>query len=143
MYTKTANYLDQLKVNIEHRLDSSDGIQGGALIIKGHINAKVEFVSAQKFTKTIENAEELVNSNSFYPRILMATSGSIGAVFDSAVYFVVRIGFSANILEMVREMGKCVRGRHNGSGLVTDGFYLLLLCRDFFYLNQRLYRPQP
>jgi len=63
------------------------------------------------FTKIVDNAEELVNSNSFYPRILMATAESIGAGLDSVdVYSVVRVEFSTSILEMVQEMGRCDRG---------------------------------
>ena len=122
----------------------SDRIKGGALIIHGNMKAEVKFVSAQIFTKTVDNAEELVTSNSFYPRILMATAGSIGAGLDLAdVYSVVRVGFSTSILEMVQEMGRCGRGRQNGNSLVTNDFYLLLSCRNFVYLNQRLHQPQP
>ena len=90
VYTNTASCLDQLKVDIEHWLDSSDGIKGDALIIQGDMKAEVKYVSAQMFTKIVDNAEELVNTNSFYPRILMATAGSIGTGLDSAdVYSVV------------------------------------------------------
>ena len=82
------------------------------MIIHGDMKADVKFVSAQMFTKTTKNAEELVNTNSFYPRILMATAGSIGAGLDSGdVYSVVKVGFPTNILEMVQEMGRCGRGR--------------------------------
>ena len=69
VYTNTANYLDQLEVDVDHWLDSSDGIKGDALIIQSNMKAEIKFVSAQMFTKTVDNAEELVNSNSFYPRI--------------------------------------------------------------------------
>ena len=102
IYTNTANFLDQLKVDVEHWLDSSNDIKGDALIIQGDMKAEVKFVSAQMFTKTVDNAEELVNNNSFYPSILMATAGSIGTCLDLAdVYSVVRVGFSTSILEMV------------------------------------------
>ena len=43
MYTNTVNCLDQLKVDIEHWLDLSDGIKGGALIIQGDMKAEVKF----------------------------------------------------------------------------------------------------
>ena len=69
VYTNTANCLDQLKVDVEHWLDSSDDIKGDALIIHGDMKAEVKFVSASMFTKTVANAEELVNKNQFYPRI--------------------------------------------------------------------------
>ena len=115
VYTNTVSCLDQLKIDVEHWLDSSDGIKGDALIIHGDMKAEVKFVSAQMFTKNTENAKDLVNTNSFYPRILMATAGSIGTGHDSGdVYCVVKIGFSTSILEMVQEMGRCGRGRQNG-----------------------------
>ena len=111
VYTNTASCLDQLKVDVEHWLDSSNGIKGDALIIQGDMKVEIKFISAQMFTKIVDNAEELVNSNSFYPRILMATAESIGAGLDSAdVYSVVRVEFSTSILEMVQEMGRCDRG---------------------------------
>ena len=91
-----------MKVDVEHWLDSGDGIKGDSLIIQGDMKSAVKLVSAQMFTKTVYNAEELVNINSFYPRILMATSGSIGADLDSADFYnVVKVGFSTSILEMV------------------------------------------
>lgn len=94
VYTNTANCLDQLKVDVEHWLDSGDGVKGDSLIIQGDMKAEVNFVSAQMFTITVDNAEELVNSNSLYPMILMATAGSIGAGLDSEdIYRVVRVGF--------------------------------------------------
>ena len=112
VYTNTANFLDQLKVDIEHWLDLSDGINGDALIIHGDMKEEVKFVSDQMFTKTVDYAEELVNINLFYPRILMATDGSIDVGLDSVdVYSVVRVEFSTSILEMVQEMGQCSRGR--------------------------------
>ena len=102
VYTHMANCLDQLKIDVEHWLDSGDGIKGDSLIIQRDMKSEVKLVSTQMFTKTVCNAEELVNSNSFYPRILMATSGSIGAGLDSAdVYSVVKVGFLTSILEMV------------------------------------------
>ena len=90
----------------------SDGINGDALIIHGDMKEEVKFVSDQMFTKTVDYAEELVNINLFYPRILMATDGSIDVGLDSVdVYSVVRVEFSTSILEVVQEMGQCSRGR--------------------------------
>ena len=124
VYTNTANCLDQLKVDVDYWLDSGDVIKGDLLIIQGDMKAEVKLVSAQMFTKTVDNAEELVN-----PRILMATAGSIDAGFDLVdVYSVVRVGFSTSILDMVQEMGRCGRGRWNDNNLVTDDFHLLLSC---------------
>ena len=95
------------------------------------------------FTKTVDNTEDLINSNLFYPRILIATAGSIGVGLDSVdVYSVVRVGFPTSILEMVQEMDRCGHDRQNENGIVTDQFRLLLSCQDCVYLNQLLYLSQ-
>ena len=88
VYTNTASCLDQLKVDVEHWLDSSNGIKGDALIIQGDMKAEVKFISAQMFTKIVDNAKELVNSNSFYPRILMATAGNMVQALIRQMYIV-------------------------------------------------------
>lgn len=40
-------------------------------------------MSVERFTQVKLNPEELINSNKFYPRILLATAGSIGIGLDS------------------------------------------------------------
>ena len=46
------------------------------------------------FTKKVDNAEDLINTNYFYPIILITTSETIDADLDSAdVYSIVHVGF--------------------------------------------------
>ena len=59
-------------------MDMDDSILGDSLVIHGDQKPEVKFVSAERFAETITNLEELINSNKFYPRILLATAGSIG-----------------------------------------------------------------
>ena len=92
----------------------------------------------------MEDPEPLINSNKFYPRVLLATAGSIGAGLDSPdVYAVIRMEFPTSIFEIAQELGRCGWGRTNSTTIVTDHVYLLLSYQDFFYLNTRLYKPSP
>ena len=92
IYTNTASCLDQLRVDLEQWMNSSDNIKGDVLIIHGDMKKEVKFVSAERFTRTVTNPQELIDSNQFYPRILLATAGNIGAGLDSPdVFSVIRI----------------------------------------------------
>ena len=145
VYTNTSSCLEQMQADIELWLDMHETVKGDVIVIYGDLKPEVKFVSAERFTKVIVNPEELVNNNKFYPRILLATAGSIGAGLDSPdVFSVCRAGFPTSIFEMAQEMGRCGRGRSNDTGTVTDNFYLMLSCDDFVYLNTRLYKtPTP
>ena len=141
VYTNTSSCLDQMQADVELWLDMNENIKGDVIVIYGDLKPEVKFVSAERFTKIHGNPEELINNNLFYPRILLATAGSIGAGLDSPdVYSVCRAGFPTSIFEMAQEMGRCGRGRSNDTGTVTDNFYLLLSCDDYIYLNTRLYK---
>ena len=144
VYTNTASCLDLMQSEIELWLDMNDEIKGDVLVINGELKPEVKFASAERFTQVIDNQEELINNNRFYPRILLATAGSIGAGLDSSdVYVVCRAGFPTSIFEMAQELGRCGRGRTNESGIVTDNFHLMLSLDDFIYLNTRLFLPPP
>jgi len=135
-YTNTATSLEPMQQELELWLDMNPDIQGDVLVINGYLKPEVKFVSAERFTEEVEDAESLINSNTFYPRVLLATADSIGAGLDSPdVYAVVRNGFSTSIFELSQEMGRCGRGRTSTTSMVTDHVYLLLSCQDFVYLN--------
>ena len=85
-----------------------------------------------------------MDKNEFYPMILLATAGCIGAGLDSPdAYSVSRIGFPSSITDMVQEMGRCGRGRFSTIGSSVDSMNLCLSLDDYVYLNQRLYLPAP
>ena len=103
---------------------------------------EVKYISAEIFTRSIENSDNLINRNIFFPRILIVTAGSIGDGLDTMdVHSVVRGGYPTSILEILQEIGRCRRGITNSDDNVTDHFHLLLTCYDFDYLNQCLYLP--
>ena len=97
--------LDQLKVDIEQWLNSSDDIKGD-LIIHDDTKKEVKFVSAEKFTELIENPQLLLDSNKFYARILLSISGSIGAGLDlQDLFSVTMIGYPTSVINMAQKMG--------------------------------------
>ena len=143
VYTNTASCLDQLKVDIEQWLNSSDDIKGDVLIIHGDMKKEVNFVSAERFTESIADPQILLDSNKFYARILLATAGSNGVGLDSQdIYSVTRIGYPTSVIDMAQEMGRCGRGPSSSGSAVTGEFHLVLSLNDFVYLNQRLYLPE-
>ena len=100
VYTNTSSCLEQMQADVESWLDMNENIKGDVIVIHGDLKPEVKFVSAERFTKIHENPEELINNNLFYPRILLATAGSIGAGLDSPdVYSVCRAGFPTSILK--------------------------------------------
>ena len=106
-----------MQADIELWLDMNETVKGDVIVIYGDLKPEVKFVSAERFTKVIVNPEELVNNNKFYPRILLATAGSIGAGLDSPdVYTVCRAVFPTSILKMAQKMGRRGRGRSNDTG---------------------------
>ena len=97
---------------------------------------EVKFISAERFTKTMTNPQELIDRNKCYPRILLATAGSIGPGLNSQdVYSVSRIGFPSSIIDMAQEMRRC----GCGSDDIPGEFHLVLSLNDFVYLNQQLF----
>ena len=148
VYTNTTASLELLRSETESWMDLSDEIKEDVLVIQGDLQPEVKFVSAEQFTRVVDHPQQLIDTNQFYPRILLATDGCIGAGLDSAdVYSVCRVGFPTSITNMVQEMGRCGRGRiennRDGSDTITDNLYLKLTLDDYVYLNQRLYLPQP
>ena len=67
----------------------NDNIKGHTLVINGGLKPEVKISSAERFTRVINNPEELLNNNLFFPRIMLATAGSIGAGLNSPDVFAV------------------------------------------------------
>ena len=83
-----------------------DTIIGDTLVIHGDLKPEIKFFSAERFTETIKNPEELTNSNQFYSRILLATASRIETGLDSTDFYTVcRVGFLTSIFEMAQELG--------------------------------------
>ena len=78
-----------------------DTILGDTLAIHGNQHPEVELVSVVRFKDTVYNLERIINENKFYPRILLATAGSIGAgLYSPDIYAVCRVGFATSVFAM-------------------------------------------
>jgi hypothetical protein len=82
-----------------------------------------------------------VYQGKYYPRILVATSGCIGAGLDSSdVYTVVRDGFPSSILDFIQEMGRCGRSRHTMIDEPNkDEFQLIVTISSLVYMIERIF----
>jgi hypothetical protein len=131
---------ESIKQEIDSWLNLTSAIQGDTIIINGDLESEVKLMSATKFTEDVENPNDLIENNKFYPRILVATSSCIGAGLDSSsVYTVIRIGFPTSTLDLIQEMGRCGRNRINDGTNPSDNFHVFVNLNDFIYLNERLY----
>ena len=142
IYTNTATKAESIKEEIDSWLNLTSAFEGDTIMINGDMESEVKLKSATMFTTHINNPRGLVDDSKFYPRVLIATSSSIGAGLDSRdVYSVIRIGFPTSVLDMIQEMGRCGRNRSNDGTDPSDNFYLFISLQDFVYLNERLYNP--
>jgi len=66
-----------MQTDVELWLDMNEGIKGDVIVIYGGLKPEVKFVGVERLMQAIKNPEELINSNKFYPRTLLATVGSI------------------------------------------------------------------
>ena len=95
------SYLGQMQADIEGWLEIDDNILRDMLVFHGDLKPGVKFVSAERFTETISNSEEVINHKKFYPRIFLAATGSVGTGLERAdAYAVYRIGFPTSIFEI-------------------------------------------
>lgn len=100
---------------------------------------EIKFVSAERFTQSTINPQVLIDSDQFYPQILLPTARSIGAGLNwQNVFSVTHISFLASVIDMAQEMGRCSWGTDSRPG----EFHMLLSLNDFVYLNQQLHLPQ-
>ena len=109
VYLNTAYEAKKFKEKIDMWLDEESPFEGDLVLIYGdmHQEVKAEIITA--FTSTL-SVDEHMKSKQIYPRILIATSGSVGAGLDStAINLVYRIGCPGSVFEFIQEMGRCGR----------------------------------
>ena len=116
IYTNTAAAAQKLKEKIDTWMDHQSPFEGDVVIVYGEMHQEVKSEVITAFTN-INDVEKCKESNSMYPRILIATSGSIGPGLDSSkVTLVYRIGCPSSVFDFIQEMGRC--GRDVISGIV-------------------------
>ncbi len=83
----------------------------------------------------------MINNETYFPRLLIATSGCIGAGLDlSDVHLVVRDGFPSSILDFIQEMERCGRTRDiQLNGINKDSFHLIVTISSLVYMIERIY----
>ena len=121
--------------------------KGDTLLIIGDLEPEWKFVSSTSFTSK-RNIDECIEKNLFYPRILCATSGCIGAGLDSDdVHLVLRDGIPPSTLDLIQEMGRCGRGRGGNddtgnSDLVgnVDMYHIVFSLKSYLYLIRRIHQ---
>ncbi len=140
IYSNIAKSTEGIRDEIDKYLDNI-GILGDTILINGDLEKEWKYVSTQKFTEITADIQSVVNSNTFYGRFLIATSGCIGAGLDSSeVDSVIRDGFPLNTIDFIQEMGRSGRGICNDSQMRRRGHYELVVnIRSFVYLVERIY----
>ena len=90
-------------------------------------------------TFTAEGVEVNCWDKSMMLRVLVATSGCIGAGLDSSsIYLVTRIGLPPSILDFIQEMGRCGRAIRMEEDNI-DKYVILVTLDDFLYMYSRIY----
>ena len=91
IYCNTATAVEKIRDELDNWLNEANTkIEGDTIIINGELESEWKFFSVQKFTEVNASPQESIRKNTYYPRILVATSGCIGAGLDSSsVYRVI------------------------------------------------------
>ena len=141
IYLSTAASIDKMKESLDSWVDYDHPFQGDSVLVFGGQEPELKFGAACAFTKKVKDLMTLISANDFYPRVLIATSGCIGAGLDSdEVHVVLRMGFPCSISDFIQEMGRCGRNQHtNNDHPLVDCYHLITSLSDYVYLNVRLF----
>ena len=117
---------------------------GDAIIVEGSIHPELKGALATAFTEhTIDVHSLTYNDHRLYPRILLGTTGCIGAGLDCEhVRLVICNGIPTSIINFIQEIGRCGRNRHciEQANEPTDCCVLLFNLKDILYIEERIYR---
>ena len=126
-------------------MDHLKTFDGDTIIINGELPSEWKLISSQLFTNVSSNFREHISNNKFVPRILLATSGCIGAGLDSSeVVLVMRDGFPTSMIDFVQEMGRCGRSRATNNEVnrsIHNCFHLIVSLQSLTYLIERIFAP--
>ena len=150
IYSSIATSVEKIQNDLDSWLDEPTSLRGDTIIINGKCEPEWKLVATQEFSTVHNNPSSLIRNNKFFPRILVATSGCIGAGLDSPdVYLVVRDGFPSSLLDLIQEMGRCARGSsnetnnnhstENAADNVCGAFDLILYTNSLEYMILRIH----
>ena len=139
VYANSATALESIKDSTDAWLDQENPFPGDTLLITGSIEPELKLAYTQAFCTVIAE-DHVIDENIFFPRILFATAGCIGAGLDCTnVFSVIRVGFPSSIIDLIQEMGRCGRCRQNDGSNPSDLFILILNLNDYIYMNERIF----
>ena len=126
---------------IIHNIDNN--YIGDVVIVEGKLHTELKGEITKSFTGCINDVESLTNDDDrFYARILLGTTGCIGAGLDcDDVRLVIRNGVPNSIVNFIQEIGRCGRNREclNQNNTASDHCVLLYNVEDFCYMEQRIH----
>ena len=143
IYSNVSNQVTIMREKIDSWLDTPQSLEGDTLIINGELPSEWKLISSQLFTNELTNISEQILKNEYVPRILLATSGCIGAGLDSKyVVLVLRDGFPTSMIDLIQEMGRCGRSWNESIEndiSIMDAFHLIISLPSFTYLIERIF----
>ena len=134
VYLNTAHEAKKLKDKVDMWLNEESPFEGDSPLVHGDMHKEVKAETIRAFTSTL-SVEEDMKSNVIHPRILIATSGSVGAGLDShEINLVYRIGCPGSVFELIQEMGRCGRVFVHGMTVNINNYSIHLSLEDYIYV---------
>ena len=117
----------------------SSKIHGTTALVIGSEDTVRKQLCTVQFTSSFSN-EEIEDPTVFTPRILIGTSGCIGAGIDcDDISLVARLGMPTSLMHLIQEMGRCGRNASGEYENTLNCYHVIFTLKDFFYLNERLF----
>lgn len=120
-------------------LDEKEHFEGDLVLVHGAIHQEVKAEIIRAFASTL-SVEEEMKSKVIYPRILIATSGSVGAGLDcNEINLVYQIGCPDSVFEFVWEMGRRGRVIDDEVAVNSNKYSIYRSLEDFIYMYEHIH----
>ena len=120
-------------------LDEESPFEGDLVLVYGDMHQEVKAEIIVAFTSN-QSVQPDMAAKVIYPRILIATSGSVGAGLDSHdINLVYRIGCPSSVFEFIQEMGRCGRTIIRGITGNINKCSIYLSLEDCIYMYERIH----
>ena len=139
VYLNTAHDAIKFKEKVDMWLDEESPFVGDSVLVYGDMHQEVKAEIIVAFTSN-QSVQPDMAANVIYPRILIATSGSVGAGLDSHdINLVYRIGCPSSVFEFIQEMGRCGRIIVHGITGNINKYSIHLSLEDYIYMYERIH----
>ena len=119
--------------------DPSAFVHGATALVVGGEDTIRKKLYAVQFTRRFETAD-IVTANMLTPRVLIGTSGCIGAGVDSEdITLVAHVGMPTSLMHFIQEMGRHDRMIQNENENAKNTCHHMNDLKEFGSLNERLY----